>query len=81
MLFFEFYICFPAEHPYPFFLNVFFVIDRRVYEIDTQKNGIFTQTLYIFLKQYIITQKKLKRLTECFSHRFSKLTHKKIKKD
>ncbi len=23
----------------------------RVYEIDTQKNGIFTQTLYIFLKR------------------------------
>ncbi len=24
---------------------------QRVYEIDTQKNGIFTQTQYIFLKQ------------------------------
>ena len=28
-----------------------FIAQVRVYEIDTQKNGVFTQTLYIFLKQ------------------------------
>jgi len=29
----------------------FLMVFLRVYEIDTQKSGIFSQTLYIFLKQ------------------------------
>ncbi len=35
----------------PIIARVCCVIQRWVYEIDTQKNGIFTQTLCIFLKQ------------------------------
>ena len=33
----EFYICFPVEHPYRFFLNVFFGTDCQTDTRSTQK--------------------------------------------